>query len=132
MSKAKRKEIMNLKGELKPCPACGGAAIQYPQRVECSRNDCGMAGPCNDPRGDKWYALPRRGDQPPAQSVLRSSARDERLQVATHLLASMELCQAIMINGDVEKAASMTDMVRGCLRVTDALIAAVDGKGDAK
>lgn len=53
--------------ELKACPACdypdAGPEVSHAtglNNIECPA--CGVMGPCNDPTGEKWNALPRRED----------------------------------------------------------------------
>lgn len=55
---------------LKPCPACDGAAaiIPHQYRVKCCVYACAMVGPLEDRFGAKWNALPRRTDAAPGMS----------------------------------------------------------------
>jgi len=50
--------------KLKPCPNCGSEAITPPAKYDHYANcrDCGVFGPHHDPDGEKWNAMPRRGD----------------------------------------------------------------------
>ena len=103
---------------LKPCPACS-CAVEFggAEWVECSNKSCAMYGPIEDHNGEKWNALPRRGDATNAPAPFPSWL--DRARIAEKLFCDEQL----FIGTDSQVDFAIVAVA--CVQAADALIAAL-------
>ena len=101
---------------LKPCPACGRETVEKRSSwVGCP--SCSLEGPARDPNGEKWNALPRRGDATNAPAPFPSWL--DRARIAEKLFCDEQL----YISSDSQVDFAIVAVA--CVQAADALIAAL-------